>query len=335
MTQETGTSLKRLKRSLPMLAFAWLAMGCGSEGATEDETTGSDPEAADSGATGGDNSSNDGDAGVGGDDQPGRPGGDDQGDNDTDCDDLLCDGKCVHVQTSNEHCGACSNKCMGEELCSEGNCVTPNDGVIPWGEAASKDWADPASAPDGLIMTEALDGKLFIEQELAAQTGGETAGFLHLDGEEMTFKQDPRPYDIPLESVWHTHPGGTSFSPPDIGNWGAGEDWGQWATVRGARGYTFVLLRTEASPAPSSLSGSQLDSENSNIRSEIFDYMIQEFGHNSDVEASHWGVFEMARRYNWVYYLGSPGSLILQRVTTDGPTNESESPGGYPASVLD
>lgn len=250
------------------------------------------------------------------------------------CSGDLCDGECVSVQTASQHCGSCNRACPEDRLCSAGVCIEPNDKLIPWGEAAARVWADPASAPDGLIMTEELDAKLFIEQELAAASGNETAGFLFLEDGKMTFSFDPRPYEVDLESIWHTHPGGTSFSPADIGNWGSDPaGWGQWATVRSSRGYTFVLLVTEATP--SGLAQGQLDSENSQIRSKIFDYMIQEFGHNSDIESSHWGVFEMARRYNWVYYMASPGSLILERVTTAGPTNETESPGGYPASILD
>jgi|GEM_PF-2861503 len=316
--------------SVPFFASIVGLASC-SDGASESEPGSTGGMGVDAGNPGSDDGgSSDGSSGG---DQSSAGDGDGDGDSGG-CQGTLCGGECVNEQTSSEHCGACGSPCSEGELCSQGSCVAPNDSVIPWGEAAATDWADPAAAPDGLIMTEELDAKLFIEQELAAQSGGETAGFLSIEGGGMTFSFDPRPYDVPLESIWHTHPGGTSFSPYDIGNWGSDpSDWGQWATVRSSRGYTFVLLVTDATPK--NLDESELVSENDQIRSKIFDHFIREYGHPNDIEASHWSVFEMAERYNWVYYLGSPDSLILERVTSEGPTNWPENPGSYPASVLD
>jgi hypothetical protein len=37
-----------------------------------------------------------------------------------------CDGQCVNTNTSNDHCGACTNACSGGKTCSGGACTCPN-----------------------------------------------------------------------------------------------------------------------------------------------------------------------------------------------------------------
>jgi hypothetical protein len=52
---------------------------------------------------------------------------------------LLCDGECVLVSESREHCGACDNACEAGEVCSAGTCATSCGGGLTECEGICED----------------------------------------------------------------------------------------------------------------------------------------------------------------------------------------------------
>ena len=194
-----------------------------------------------------------------------------------------------------------------------------NQGPVPWAEAVTQRFAHPDAAPEALMLGPLLDDELTLEQEFTRQTGQETLGGLYRRFGRLVLDRSTRRANY--ASIWHTHPEDTSLSATDVSGWLANDM--IWETVRGASGHTYVGLRTEATP--SSLHPDDLLREAGQLRYNVGRLM-------SDAEASHWTVFELSRRYHFVYYYAEPGSRVLQRVTTDGPFNV-DVPKGYAVAM--
>ena len=71
-----------------------------------------------------------------------------------------CGRKCVDLQTSANHCGACGNPCAAGETCLNGSCIgcqTPEDCPVPGNECQAAVCIDgtcgTASLPDGTACT--------------------------------------------------------------------------------------------------------------------------------------------------------------------------------------
>lgn len=62
-----------------------------------------------------------------GDSTTGDPTGDGDGDGDCKASLTSCNGTCVNLETSNDHCGACNSPCEGAGVCDNGQCTTITD----------------------------------------------------------------------------------------------------------------------------------------------------------------------------------------------------------------
>lgn len=56
---------------------------------------------------------------------PGTSSGEPTDDSTTGCMGMICAGECVDVMTDPDHCGMCNEKCPGQQVCVDGECMPP------------------------------------------------------------------------------------------------------------------------------------------------------------------------------------------------------------------
>ncbi|MEM8923704.1 MAG: hypothetical protein AAGD35_09370 [Actinomycetota bacterium] len=181
------------------------------------------------------------------------------------------------------------------------------------------DIADPASAPQCLLMSAEVDAVLEREMIAAGPDDEHIGGIRIVDG-KLVVSTDSRAPGTMI-SIWHTHPNGTPFSSFDVG--GLFSYGYPWDVVRTSKSDTYVAALTTRSPRDRTLES---------IKAEIDALQEQWWGAGrlmSFEESQHWAIYAVTRKYDAVYYYAAPGSLELRLVTEAGPVPVPD-PKGFP-----
>jgi len=172
-------------------------------------------------SSGGSASTSTTDGGEAGEDGLGEGGAGATGSCEDSCDGSCCDGACVDLESSLDHCGACGAKCTlddADEVCAAGSCVVTacwDRSVDCNGDPKDGCEADLVSLPDAPRLTRPMIGAFSGSLHTRAETGSLRPEFVWTEVEPESC--DSLSYQIQIDDTCsYTGFGGCKFPSPEF-----------------------------------------------------------------------------------------------------------------------